>query len=536
MSEKKKKRKQNRKRVKEILTVVKKYDLVKDMTPDKLEKALAELGPVYIKLGQIMSMRRDLLPKEYCDALLELQTNVNPLPFEVVEEELRTTYNRDPYEIFASIEEVPLGSASIAQTHKAVLHSGEEVVIKVQRPDIYEVMEEDMAILTRAARIFNLVGPKKAKQIIDLEAVLNEMWKAAQNEMNFMVEAQNAQRFKKLNEKIPYFDSPEVYMEYTTPKVLVMNYIPGTDIDKNDLLIKQGYDLKLLSTQLVENYIKQVVEDGFFHADPHPGNLRIHDDQIAWIDMGMMGNLTESQKKFFKKAIKAIAFNDINNLESAFLGIGIENGPVDEIKLHGQLEKILEEYGSMDITELDIEKFFEDIIAVFSENNISMPSDITMLFRGLITIESVVTNLAPSINLVSIAKKYLSDNKSFQDIKEELVYLTRETAAAGKASLKIPVNLSDFLNLLLKGNAKINIAITGSEEPLAAIAKMVNRLVIGIITAALLIGSSFISTTNMNPKILGIPALGIIGFLGSAVLGFWIVIQMLNQDKKFDKK
>lgn len=525
-----------RKRLREIILILSRHELTKGITPEKLTAVIADLGPTYIKLGQIMAMRRDLLPKEYCDKLLELQTHINPLPFEEILEVLEEEYGEDPYDIFEVIEEKPLGSASIAQVHRAVLKEDEsDVVIKIQRPGIYETMQQDVQILLRASKILNLIGPKGPIGVIDLEAVINEMWHSAKQEMDFMIEASNAERFAKLNKDIVYFDSPKIYRKHTTTKVLVMNYIDGLDLESKEALEARGYDLDEISRKLCTNYIKQVITDGFFHADPHQGNIRIHDGKIAWIDLGMMGTLSEHDKKLFYQMISAVALNNTDSLKSAFLQLGEHTGKVDESRLYEQIDSMLSEYRTLDINDINVEKFLDEIMQICIENHISMPSDITMLYRGIITIESVITNLSPSSNVLSIMTDYIVSEREFPDLKKSFSEFARNSLAAGKASLHLPVSAEELVNMMLKGQIKFNMALTGSQEPLSALAKMINRLVMGIITAALLIGSSFIATTGMNPKILGIPALGFIGYIGSLGLGFWIVIQMLLQDRSLDK-
>lgn len=523
-------------RIKEMVGILRKHKITEGMTPEKLRLIISDLGPTYIKLGQILSMRQDLLPKEYCQELMKLQTNVNPLEFEEIKVILEDEYGQNVYDIFSEISTNPLGAASIAQVHKAKLKkNNKDVVIKVQRPGIYSTMQNDISLMRRAAKMLKKISPK-ATEVIDLEAVLKEMWEAAKQEMNFTVEAQNAQKFSELNKDVVYFDSPTIYPEYSNDKVLVMDFIPGIDIDQNEILIKNGYDLDDLAQKLATNYIKQVIVDGFFHADPHPGNIRIHDDKIAFIDLGMMGTLTSQQRKQFNRAINAIAFHNSEELKSAFLQIGVQNGDIDDSKLYEEIDSILEEYGDLDLTEINLGKFLEEMLEICTKNHISMPSDITLLARGILTLESVVAEISPTSNMIKIMSDFVVSQKKLPEIKETVQKYARKGVAFTDATLQVPTNINEISEMLLKGHTKINLELIGSEKPLAAISKMINRLVFGIIVAALLIGSSFLATTNMNPKILGIPALGFIGYLVSVILGFWIIIQMIKQDKNLDKK
>lgn len=273
-------------RLREMTSVLHKHGITRGVTPEKLRMILEDLGPTFIKLGQIMSMHSDILPKRYCEELMRLQSEVTPMPFEEVTEVIEGAYGCPWKEIFLEIEDTPLGSASIAQVHKAVLGNGCKVVVKVQRKGIYETMARDISLLHKAVK---LLPPVSLKGVVDLDMVLDELWAVTREEMNFLTEAANMEEFARRNEGIAYIGTPVLYQEYTTLHVLVMEYIEGYRLDENEALIDDGYDLKEIGSKLIDNYIKQVMEDGFFHADPHSGNVKIRDGKIIWIDMGMMG-------------------------------------------------------------------------------------------------------------------------------------------------------------------------------------------------------------------------------------------------------
>ena len=259
-------------RLKEITAVLHKHGITRGVTPEKLRLILEDLGPTFIKIGQIMSMHSDILPKRYCDELMRLRSEVTPMPFEEVAEVLESSYGCMWQEIFESIEPVPLGAASIAQVHKAVLKDGDPVVIKVQRKGIYETMARDIALLHKAVK---LLPPVSLKGIVDLDMVLDELWNVAREEMNFITEAGNMEEFAKRNQLVAFVSVPKLYQEYSTIHVLVMEYVGGFCIDDKEALLENGYDLKEVGSKLVDNYIKQVMDDGFFHADPHPGNVKV---------------------------------------------------------------------------------------------------------------------------------------------------------------------------------------------------------------------------------------------------------------------
>ena len=281
-------------RLREMTAVLRKHGITGGLTPEKLRLILEDLGPTYIKLGQIMSLHSDILPKSYCEELMRLHSEVTPMPFEQVAEVIRKSYGYEWNEVFQSIDVHPLGSASIAQVHRAVLKTGEDVVVKVQRQGIYKVMSRDISLLHKAAK---LVPPGTIKDMVDINMVLDELWTVTQQEMNFLLEAASMEEFAQRNQDVAFVTTPRLYREYTTNHVLVMEYIDGFAINDKENLLANGYDLNEIGTKLVDNYIRQVMEDGFFHADPHPGNVRIRDGKIVWIDMGMMGRLTERDRE-----------------------------------------------------------------------------------------------------------------------------------------------------------------------------------------------------------------------------------------------
>ena len=333
-------------RLKEMTAVLKKYKLTHGLTPEKFRLILQELGPTYIKLGQIMSLHSDILPKEYCEELMKLCSDVKPMPFEQVEAVIDASFGYSWKDVFASIDKKPLGAASIAQVHRATLKTGEQVVVKVQRKGIHEVMSKDMALLHKAVK---LVPPISIKGIVDFDMVLDEMWAVAQEEMNFLLEASNIEEFAGNNRDVAFVATPKLYRKYTTSHVLVMEYIKGFNIDDKEGLLKDGYDLEEIGSKLIDNYIRQVIEDGFFHADPHPGNVKIRDGKIVWIDMGMMGRLSEHDKRELSNAVYGIAMNDIGMIEDAVLAIGDFKGEPDRAKLYKDIKIIINKYGSLDM-------------------------------------------------------------------------------------------------------------------------------------------------------------------------------------------
>lgn len=521
----------NGKRMKKIISILVKQDITKGLTPEKLRLIIEDLGPTFVKIGQMMSMRQDILPVEFCRELEKLRSQVKPMSYEMVMEVIEAEYGQPVMNLFEVVHKTPLGSASIAQVHNAVLKDGSKVVVKVQRPGIYNVMAQDVALLHRATGLLNIAS--NIGNVVDFKMIIDEMWKTAQEEMDFHSEAENAHRFYALNSAIKYVTCPMIYDEYTTKKVLVMEEIDGISIDNKDDLVAAGYDLSEIGQKLAENYVKQVIDDGFFHADPHPGNIFIRGGQIVWIDLGMMGTLPQRDMDLFRNSVRGIATGDIEGLEKVIMSLGIHKGPrIDHFQLYDAIDTMLEEYGTEDFSHVNVGEVMEKMLVIAGNNHIAMPRGISMLSRGIITLEGVLTDISPEANIIRIMTSHMAgeDSENF-DINKFLETNSRKIFISGKKAIDIPGQISDFLKLTNKGQIKVTLEVTGSEEPLAEIDSMVNKIVICIINAALLISSSFIATTDMTPKLMGIPALGTIGYIGSIILGGGLIYSILGKKK-----
>ena len=426
-------------------------------------------------------------------------------------------------EIFAFISDTPLGSASIAQVHRAELLSGEQVVIKVQRTGIYEIMARDIGLLRKAVK---LMPPISLKGMADFDQVLDELWNVTREEMNFLTEASNMEEFARRNADVVYVRTPKLYQEYTTMHVLVMEYIEGPVIDDKEKLLAGGYDLEEIGIKLIDNYIKQVMEDGFFHADPHPGNVKIQDGKIVWIDMGMMGRLTERDKELIGKAIRGIAENDIGMIQEAVMALGEFKEKPDQSVLYEDISELMSKYGSLDMGEIDVAEVMMDLMEVMKENKIRMPHGLTMLARGLTNMEGVLADIAPQINMIEIASRHISESMwKDLDWKKELKHAGKNLYRSMHKAVEVPGLAADALHGLMKGQTRVNLDLHASNDLAQLLRRLVRNVVMGLWVMALLISSSIICTTNMSPKICGIPAIGAIGYLFAFAIVMYVLIK-----------
>ena len=408
--------------------------------------------------------------------------------------------------------------------------NGQRVVIKVQRRGIHQVMEQDIAIMRRAARLLRIVP--KAGDVIDFNGLLDEFWTVSQQEMNFLVEAEHLERFAELNDGVAYAACPKVYRELSTSCVLVMEEIKGIPIDHLAELHAQGYDIAEIGRKLATNYIKQILDDGFFHADPHPGNLVILGGQIIWLDLGMVGVLSNRDRQLFRTAMLAITRQDIYELENAVMSLGVisEKVKINHNALYEDIRIFVDRYGSSDLQELNLGKILAEFMEIAAKHQIGLPNSITMLIRGVLTIEGVLEDCSPTTSLMEILVQYFSAGAySAASAEKELKHLLHKAMGSVEKMSDIPLNLADIIKMTVRGQTKLNLELTGSEQPLNRLDRMVDKLIFGVIDGALLIGSSTLCTTDMNPKFMGIPVIGMLGFLIAFILSGALLIDLFRR-------
>jgi len=475
----------NRERLSEIIDVLRRNEITKGVSPEKLCAIMEELGPTFIKLGQILSMRSDFLPREYCDALTRLRANVQPMPWEQVANIVENAYERPLEEVFSRFDRQALGSASIAQVHAATLNSGERVVVKVQRKGIHDVMNRDITLMKKASQLLKYTP---AKELVDFNRVLDEMWIVAQQEMNFLTEANNLEKFSALNAGVAFVCAPKLYRQYTTATVLVMEDIEGIPIDDSEKLTEAGYDLAEIGAKLADNYVRQITEDGFFHADPHPGNLRIRDGKIVFLDMGMMGELSDRDRKIISRAVEGVARSNAEVCVNAILQFGTIKGTIDRRRLFRDCELMLDKYAALELGSMDLSVVMSDMMEIMKANHIGMPGGLSMLVRGLAAVEGVVVNIAPNINVAQVATARIS--RIFLRDFDWHGALNRDVRAVYESATKaldIPALLADVLRTGLKGDASIGVEHHIDAETRKWIHSILKRLYASIICAALLL-------------------------------------------------
>lgn len=503
------------KRFAEIVAILQKHHLVQGLTPEKVRDIFVDLGPTFVKFGQILSMRSDILPKEYCAALETLRTDVTPMPLTEVEDILTQAYARPWQEVFSDIGIRPLGSASIAQVHAATLTDGQRVVVKVQRPDLYDIMSRDVRLLKRAAALLKYTPLASA---LDFHAVLDEMWHTVQEELDFTIEANNIAEFKRLNDGVAYADCPATFPKWCTKNVLVMEYIAGHQIDDADGLRADGYDLNEIAVKLVHNYIRQITVYRFFHADPHPGNIRVQGGKIIWLDLGMMGRISPREAELYMGIIRTIYDQDVPALTQTLLALGQYDRAPDQQALTERIGIFLHKYESIPMADMDMGVLVDEFVQILNEYGVSVPASLTMLGRSLLVIQGMLTSVSPDANVIEIVAEYVKNTAlSREHIEKKVKTLAQQLARSGEKLTVLPTQLSAFLSKANAGQLTVNVKKSWSDAARAAQSRLLNRLIFALLDCSLLFCAAITCLAPL-PRVLGLPWLALVFFAAAVAV------------------
>lgn len=519
-------------RLREIVSIASRFDIARGLTPRTLRKLLEELGPTFVKAGQILSMRSEILPESFCRELGRLRTDVEPMDRETMLATLRAEYDTPLEELFDAIDDVPLGSASVAQVHKARLVTGELVAIKVQRPHVQEQMAQDISIMrSLARRAQRLMG---AEQFVDLRSVVDELWQSFREETDFLVEARSLEEFRRNNADVRYVDAPLPYLRLCTRHVVVMEYVEGTPISQVARLVEAGYDLAEIGTKLVDNYARQMLDDGFFHADPHPGNLVIRDGKIVYLDLGIMGRLSGHDRQALSDMIFAVGHRDASALKDGLLRFSAgDAGDLDHARLLEDLDAIIADFGDVDLSEFDMGAFLGNLVAMARRSGVELPGTVTMLARSLVTLEGVVDGLLPGVSMIEIITDHVRAHaEPTKLVSHELSRLSSEGVAATHGILGAAAQAELAMRMLTRGQLRMRLDLAGTQDPMHDVARAADRLTMGIIIAGLFIGSSVVYYARIKPVVFGIPVIGFVGYLVAVVLGLWLVRQIAREGRR----
>lgn len=486
---------------------------------ERIRFAVEELGTTYIKFAQILSIRPDLVPQELIDEFEKLQSNVPPFEASVAKKIIEQELNRPVSEVFIDFEPKPFASASIAQVHKAKLHDGTPVVLKVQRPDVMQDIHTDVEMMKLLAKMY--MDRYEGETGVNAMEVVENFEQSLKKEFSFLNEAANQIRFQNNFKEIEYIKVPEVFLEFSTEKLLVMEYIDGikpTDLDKYKDI---GCDPKIVAQRGMNAVFMQIFKHGYFHGDPHPGNMfLLPDNNICFIDFGMMGTVLKSDIHSFGDILLGVINDNPSKVKKGIHNLMVGNYFVNERKLMIELNDLIFIFNQMDPDKIDLQVFFERIKKLFVDQKIVMPGDFFILSKAMITIEGVGRKIDPQINVL-------------EEITPHIKQMYREQFNPKSIFSRIIMNASDIMEAIetIPGDTKEVIqnvkAITAKHEQIGKelekvardFRKSSKRISNSVIMGVFLVASALLANSGMKPMVAGMPLSAWIGFGIATYLG-----------------
>jgi len=517
----------------EMLNWGAKVESVRLEPAQRVRMALEELGPTFVKLGQVMATRVDLLPPNWIAEFEKLHSEVPPVAFEALAPELERALGRSPFEVFRDLDTRAYGSASIAQVHRAKLQDGTPVILKIRRPGVRAKVDADLRILFHIAGLIESEMPE-ARRYQPLE-IAGEFARSLERELDLGIEARNLERIGASFEGDPYIVIPKVYPEWTSEIMNVQEHIegiPGTDLAA---VRASGLDSKLLAARGAEALLKMILLDGFFHADPHPGNVfYLPGNRLAIIDCGMVGRLSPLRRNQVIDLLAGLARMD----EDAMLDTLLDwagDAYVDEAKLAADVNELVFEYEGMPIKDIRIGTLLRQFAAIIREHSIVMPSDLTLMFKAMITMEGLGRQYDPDFRIVDHLTPML--RRAIAERYGPAGMLRRGRHSFGQffnLLASVPRDLGRLLRDARRGKTRIDLDIKRLDSFGKQLDRSIDRATMGIMTASVVIGSSIVMTVDGGPQMFGMPVLTILGLLGYLVAFFnslWVIIGIWRSGK-----
>lgn len=506
-------------------------DIARLTAAERMRLALEELGPTFVKLGQILSTRADVIPHAFIHEFEKLQDNVPSFSFEEVRVQIEDGLGGPAEQFFAEIDPVPLAAASIAQVHRARLKTGEDVVVKVRRPGIVEVVESDISALLALAGLAERHVP--GSELYDPVGIVREFARTIRREMDFTREGHTIEKVRDNFIKTPWMYFPKVYWEQSSRAILTMEYIAGVKVSDRGKLFDQGLDPKLIARRGADSFLEMVLNHGFFHGDVHPGNVLIlPDNVICLLDYGIVGRLDDDLKKFLTDILAAIVNRDMDEIVSLLLFAGDISDTMDIRALKRDLFNFIDSYYEIPLKEIEVGRMLMEFIEIITLYNIRIPPDLMMLVKSLVLVEGMGRMLDPAFDMVehlrpfivkAIRQKYspLRMSRDVNQILSSYLNLARN----------IPRDLKEIINRINRNKFKIDLEHRGLDKFTADFDRSINRLSTSMILAAMIIGSSIIMQTDKGPKAMGFPVLALMGYTVAGVVGLWLVYAIIRSGR-----
>ncbi len=505
-------------------------------TPEQFAADLEAMGPTYVKLGQILSSRADLLPEPYLEALGRLQDNVKPFSFAEVEEIVHAELGVRISKAFSRFDATPIAAASLGQVHSAALRDGRLVVVKVQRPNITQQIVDDFEVLSEIAEFLDThTELGKRHQFL---TVLEEFRVSIQQELDYEREAQNLIAIGNNLKEFELLQVPQPIPSYCTRRVLTMDYVQGRKITALGPLRRLDLKAAPLAEELFKAYLKQVLLDGIFHADPHPGNVFItDDDRIALLDLGMVGHTTPRMQDNLLKLLLAVSEANSEQVAEVLISISQTREDFDSAEFRRRIGQLVTQSNTQSLRGLDVGTTLLELSSSAADNGLMVPSELTLLGKTLLQLDEVGKILLPEFDATDSIRRNASELMTRRMRKQ----VTQGSALSSFLEIKefvvgLPTRLNRIMDAATNGDLEVKVRAPDAERMLEGLQKIANRITAGIILAALIMGASTLMQTKTSFQIFGYPGLGILCFLGAAAGGFWLLLTIFVQDREQAKK
>jgi len=498
---------------------------------ERIRMALEELGPSFVKMGQLAGTRPDMVPQELCVELEKLQDEVPSFPFAQVRQIVEAELGDSIESLFSEFNETPVASASVAQVHRAVLPDGEVVVVKIQRPEIRRTIEVDLEIMLDLARLME-------RHLHGLEAVnpagiVEEFARTIRKELDFGIEAGHMERFARNFQSNETIYVPKVFRRLSSQKVLAMEFIEGPKVSNIQSLKEGGFDLELIAGRGADLILEQIFEHGFFHADPHPGNILIlPDNVICLLDYGMMGTITDRYRERLGDLVIGIVRHDAKQITEAVLNLSANDNPDVAEALRADIADFIEQHFYRPLKDIHMGSLMAQLIQVLVRHGLRIVPSFYLLTKALATVEGNGRKLSPEFDMVKHAEPF---TRKIMAERFSPVRLAKDMYLAGVdlggLLRDLPADIKEIIAQIKRGRIRLQFEHRGLEPMLRSHDRVSNRIAFAIVLAALVIGSSLIVLSGIPPKWYDIPIVGIAGFLAAGAMGFWLLVSILRHGK-----
>jgi len=510
-------------------------DLARLEPPVQVRLAMEELGPAFVKLGQILAGRADLFGPEWIAEFGKLHSHVPAVPLDILRPQLREDLGGEPEAVFARFDAEPLAAASIAQVHRAQLKDGTEVVVKIRRPGIREVIEADLRLLARLAALAEAELP--ALKPYRPQLLVREFARSLRRELDLAAECRHAERIAVNMAPLGFIVIPRVHWAHTGERINVQDHIGGVPGDDLAGLTPQaGFDRKLLAQRGAQAVLKMIVQDGFFHADPHPGNVfYLHGNRVAFIDFGMVGRLSERRREELLNLLLGLVERNPHAVADVLLDWTGDDHGVNLSQLETEIETFVDQYHGAPLAELNLGQMLADVTAILREHHLGLPSDLALLIKAFISLEGMGRGLDPGFHMTTEAlpllRQVVRARYRPKVIATRAWQTLRRTLAVAE---QLPNDVSRLLRNARRGRLHVGIELAHLKRVGDQIDRAANRLTMALVIAALIIGSSIVMTVKGGPTLFGLPAFGFLGFSAAAVGALWLVRAMWRSGRDSD--